>query len=52
MKNIDIFFSNEEEKKRFVLSCESDFEKRLSEVSKKAINACSKILLLSGHTCS
>ena len=52
MKNIDIFFTTEYGKKQFVLECEADFEKRLSDISKKAIESCSKILLLSGPTCS
>ena len=52
MKKINVFFSNEEEKKQFVMECEHDFESRLCEVSAEAVKQCSKILLLSGPTCS
>jgi uridine kinase len=34
------------------MECEHDFEKRLCEVSAKAVKECSKVLLLSGPTCA
>ena len=52
MRKIDVLFSSEEEKKNFVMECEHDFEKRLCEVSAKAVKECSKVLLLSGPTCA
>ncbi|MBP3495989.1 MAG: hypothetical protein J6K52_07250 [Clostridia bacterium] len=52
MKNISITFSNEEEKKAFVLECERDFEKRLDIASQKIVNSNVQCVLLSGPTCA
>lgn len=52
MKNINIIFKNEQDKIDFVNECERDFEQRLDEVSKNAINSGVRILLLSGPTCA
>ncbi len=52
MKNISITFSNEEDKKAFVLECERDFEKRLDIASQKIVNSNVQCVLLSGPTCA
>lgn len=52
MKNINVSFRDENEKKKFVLECEEKFHKYLKEVSKKAVDSGADILLLSGPTCS
>lgn len=52
MKNINIKFNNEQDKIDFVNECERDFEERLDEVSKRAINSGVTTLLLSGPTCA
>ncbi len=52
MKNISITFSNEEEKRAFVLECERDFEKRLDIASQKIVNSNVQCVLLSGPTCA
>ncbi len=52
MKNINICFRDENEKKQFVLECEEKFHKYLKEVSKSVIDSGADIVLLSGPTCS
>lgn len=52
MKTLNIKFNSELEKIAFVNECEKDFEHRLDEVSKKAINSGVTTLLLSGPTCA
>lgn len=43
---------NEEEKKQFVLMCEDEFETQLQNTAKKILESDSKIITLSGPTCS
>ena len=52
MKQFNICFNSEEDKKTFVLECENDFEQRLDDAINSVIEANVKILLLSGPTCS
>ncbi len=52
MKKIDLVFKNELDKELFVRACESDFESRLDEISKKVINSGKSTILLSGPTCA
>ena len=52
MKKINISFSSEKDKERFVLQCEREFEERLMSVSDKVIGSQAKIVLLTGPTCS
>ena len=52
MKVLNVNFNSEQEKISFVNECERDFEHRLDEVSKKAINSGATILFLSGPTCA
>ena len=52
MKKINISFSSEKDKERFVLQCEREFEEKLMSVSDKVIESQAKIVLLTGPTCS
>lgn len=52
MIKIDISFKNEQEKIDFVHECESDFERRLDDASKKIVKSGITNILLSGPTCS
>lgn len=52
MKKIDVKFNNEEEKRKFVLECEADFEKRLDIASHEIVESGVCCILLSGPTCS
>lgn len=52
MKELTITFGSEQEKIEFVKQCEADFEKRLVDATHKIVNSNSKIVLLSGPTCS
>jgi len=52
MKNINISFGDENEKKQFVLDCEERFHKYLKEVSNRVVDSGADIILLSGPTCS
>jgi len=52
MKNYNICFNSEQDKKDFVLKCEHDFENRLDDVVKQVVKSGARILLLSGPTCS
>ena len=52
MKELTITFGSEQERIEFVKQCEADFEKRLVDATHKIVNSNSKIVLLSGPTCS
>ena len=52
MRNINISFSTEQEKKDFIKKCEDKFEQRLCIVSSKVVESGAESLLLSGPTCA
>ena len=52
MKNINILFENEEQKRLFVSECEENFHNYLKEISDRVVSSDTDIVLLSGPTCS